>query len=935
MRFNTRHFICATSSLLALSFAQAPALAQDSSSAQGDPPDTAITEQEPTSAQAPGGEIMVTGSRIARPDLSSNSPITVVSADTFRQQGQVNVELVLNQLPQIGPGLTANVNNGSNGTATVDVRGIGAARTLVLVNGRRMVPATNQGVVDVNAIPVHLLERVDVVTGGASAVYGSDALAGVVNFILKRDFEGVRLDSQFRTTQRGDGEQLNLAGTLGINAADGAGNITVSASYFDRRPIFQGDREFFRVDRVSNGSATGVAGRFDNSPFNPFATGGNRAFDSAGNPRAFVNTLDVSGGDRYNFAPVNYLQTPQKRVTLNLLSHYDVNDNVEVFLEGNYTDSRVTLQLAETPATNIQVDPNSPVLTSAARALLASRPDPLAPAIFRRRLAEVGPRVNTFNFDVYQINTGIRGSLGERWKYELYYAYGRTESTSTLENDVSRSRLTAGLNGCPVGSPAGCVPVNAFGAGRITPQAVSYIRIGSSIDKFTFDRSNIVGTLSGELLDLPAGPLGVAFGAEYRRDASAFTPSEPKRTGDLTGFNAQQPISGSFDVKEIFGELNVPVLKDKPFAHYLGLEVRGRYSDYSSVGGVFTFSAGGEWAPIEGMRFRSLYAKASRAPSVFELFQAGDQNFPTVSDPCARITSTGASRPAPSADVAAICQLQGLPDPRSTIITQINSQVQAQNVGNTSLQAEKSTTFTAGVVFRPAALRNFDLSVDWFDIKVEDYISRAYGGAQSLINACFASGVRTRAAYDADPACRLVTRNLSGELFLTLPNANNSELRTSGIDVQGGYRMGMDIIGRPDDRLSLRANVTWTKQWKLNGIEYSGRSTFNFLTIPDWKANAQLSYGIGQVDLNLNWSWIGSVRDESQIVNGQEKKIGSYSLFDLGVRLKASDILEFTGGIGNLFDKDPPLILNGTGNTDVGTYGGVGRSFFIGASISF
>lgn len=928
MRLDSRLFRYGGASVAALALGQTAAFAQD-----------AAVDQEATaeaSATAQTGEIFVTGSRIARPDLTSNSPITVVTAQTFRDQGQINVEQVLNQLPQIGPGLTSNVNNGSNGTATVDVRGIGPQRTLVLVNGRRIVPATQQGIVDINAIPVHLLERVDIVTGGASAVYGSDALSGVVNFILKRDFEGLQAETQYRTTEQGDGEQLSAALTLGLNSADGRGNVTVSGSYFDRKPVFQGDRDFFRVDRVSNGSATGVAGRFDNSPFNPFATGGSRAFDRDGNPRAFINTIDVNGGDRYNFAPVNYLQTPQKRVTLNMMSRYEVTSGVEAFFDASYTDSRVTIQLAETPAVNIAVDPNSPVLTPAARALLAARPDPLAPAIFRRRMAEVGPRIQEFNFDVYQIDTGLRGALGDRWNYEVYYAYGRTESTSNLQNDVSRTRLTAGLNGCPFGSPVGCVPVNAFGAGNISDAAVNYIRIGSATDKFQFDRSNVVANISGSPLDLPAGPLGVSVGAEYRRDASAFVPAEVKRIGDLTGFNAQQPISGSFDVKEIFGEVNVPVLKDRPGVHYLGFEARGRYSDFSTVGGTFTYSAGGEWAPVEGLRLRSLYARATRAPSVFELFQAGDTTFPTVTDPCARVTATGATRPAPSAAVATICQLQGLPDPRTTILTQLNSQVQGQNVGNPNLGAETSDTLTAGIVARPRFLPGFDMSVDWFDIKVKGYINRAFGGAQGLIDACFGSGVTSTAGYNANAACRNITRNLSGELLLTSPYANNSQLRTSGIDVQAGYSTGMGLIGRDEDQLSIRSNLTWTKRWELNGTEYAGRSTFDFLTIPDWKANTRVVYDAGAVNLSLNWSWIGPVRDESQAgPDGNDKKIKSYNIFDLGFRIRATESLDINGGVNNLFDVTPPLILNGTGNTDVATYGGVGRSFFLGASVNF
>ncbi len=889
---------------------------------------------------AAGEEIVVTGSRIARPDLTSNSPISIVSGDTFKEQGSINVESVVNQLPQVQPGLNANVNNGGNGTATVDIRALGATRTLVLANGRRLVPSNNTGVVDINIIPPMLVERVDVVTGGASATYGSDALGGVINFILKKDFEGLQASGQIGTTDEGDSSTYTYGGIVGANIADGRGNVTAAISFTDRKASFQSQRSFLRIDQ-NGGSATGIAGRFDNAPLNPFAGGlGNQAFNKDGSVRPFINQLaETNGGigDRYNFAPVNYIQTPQKRTTLNLLGRYEIADRVELFFDAFYVNSRVNLQLAETPATNILVDPNSPLLSASAKALAAARPNPLAPLVFRRRLTEVGPRQQTFKFNDYQATVGLRGDLTDNLKYEVYYTYGRVESSQNIRNDVSRQRLTAGLNGCPVGSPVGCVAVNAFGAGNISAAAANFIRITSATDQFTFNRKNLVGSVSGEAFDLGAGPIGFAFGGEYRKDSSNFTPSDPSQRGDITGFNASAPINGSFDVAEIFGELRVPLLADKPFVKNLTLDLAARYSDYSTVGGNSTYRIGGEYTPIDGIRFRGLYSRATRAPSVFELFQAGDQNFPTVVDPCARIRANGTMVAAPSAAVSQVCILSGAADPRTVIVAQTNTQVEARNIGNPNLKEEKADTYTAGIVLTPN--RSVSLSVDYFDIKVKGYVARAFGGAQGLVSACFNSGVTTAAQFSADPACRFVSRDLGGNLFLQSPLANASRLTTRGFDFGAQYDVGLGFAGLPDSKLSLRTNVTYLMDYNFDGQEFAGFASGDFGTLPHVKANTRLTYSGGPISATLNWQYIGRSRDTLGDITDPASftRIKAQSYFDLSTTFRVNKNFEFSLGVLNLLDNDPPSVNSGftATNTDETLYDIQGRRFFAGATVKF
>jgi iron complex outermembrane recepter protein len=270
------------------------------------------------------------------------------------------------------------------------------------------------------------------------------------------------------------------------------------------------------------------------------------------------------------------------------------------------------------------------VLSASALALAASRPNPNDPLTFRRRMVEVGARIQTYKFDVTQFNVGMRGELAAGWNYDVYYGRGRVDSSQGLQNDVSRARLTSGLNGCPAGSPAGCVTVDAFGPDRISAAAANYIRIASAVDQFGFDRDNVVASVTGSLGNIGGRDIGTAFGVEYRRDASSFIPSDPAQTGDLTGFNAVKPINGSFDTKEVFGEVSVPVLE------MLTLAAKGRYSDYSTVGGNFTWSVEGDFRPIDDVRVRATYSRANRAPT-------GWNTSCTIRRRCGNLRSAGAA----------------------------------------------------------------------------------------------------------------------------------------------------------------------------------------------------------------------------------------------------------------------------------------------------
>lgn len=883
-------------------------------------------------------EIVVTGSRVRRADLLSSSPLSVIDRERIRETGSSNIEDTLNRLPQVTPGDTA-FNNPGDGVATVDLRALGPARTLVLMNGRRVTPSTTRGVVDLNNIPTALVERTEVVTGGASAVYGSDALAGVVNFVLREDFEGFDTTGEYGTTTEGDGGRIDVSATFGANLADGRGNVVLFASYAKRDAVLQGTRDTFAID-INGGSPTGAAGRFDNTGLNPFptassflGTGGNvrdYAFTASGGVEAFVNALpEVNAeGDRYNIPPLNYLQIPQEKVSVSALGRYGLSSSVELFVETLYADNRTIQQQAPTPATDLLVSPTNPILSQQVRALLAARPNPNAPSIFRKRFIELGPRIAEADSDMQQVNAGVHGELGPNWEWEAYYTYGRTEYTNTLHGDASRSRINASLQGCPPGTEVlGCRVVDFFGPGRMTQADIDYIAIRSAVDRLTFERDLATAFVSGKPFSLPAGDLGVALGVEYRKDASAFEPAESGQRGDQLGFAQKLATAGSFDVIESYAEMVAPLLADKPFAKSLSVEIGARFADYESVGDVFTYKLGTSWAPISDVRFRAMYQEATRAPSVFELFQAGDVTFVTFVDPCARITTAGTPVPAPSDAVSTICILQGAPDPRvDTAFTQVSRTIETLEIGNEGLNEETATTLTVGAVVQPRFIDSFTLTLDYFDIKVDDYINRAFGGVTGVMRECFASGVDTAAEYAGDPACPLLFRDASQQLRGRVPLANTTRLVTKGWDLTAQYRLDLERLGS----FGIGAAVTRTTDFDYNGVNFAGLITvdFNRMTLPKTRSYARLNWDIGKLSTALTWQRLSEITEP---ISGQS--VPSVQYFDLTARYQPTDKVTIYGGVNNLLEEDPPLIRNQWTNTDPNTYDAMGRHVFLGAAI--
>lgn len=904
-------------------------------------------------------DIVVTGSRIVRQDYVANSPIATVSNEQIEARGDVNVEQILNQLPQVVPGFSANSNNPANGSATVDLRGIGASRTLVLVNGHRFVPFDSSNAVDLNAIPAALIERVEVVTGGASATYGSDALAGVVNFIFKRDFEGLAFNTQYGISGFGDGEQFNASVLWGANTPDGRGNVTAYVGYSDRDGFFpNSDRPWSQVSNAG-GSGTGIYGGLENIALNPYTSAGcptaspcRRSFRTPGVPGVFNNDFSLSAAsDRYDFAPINLLQSPSERYNIAFIGRYDVTDSIEAFVEVYGSDVRNNIQLAPTPATNIEV-PAGNFFVQNYPALLAyanSRPNPAANLFISRRMAEVGARVESHDSDVYQVNGGFRFDLGGDWTGELFGSFGRTELRTSILNDVSRSRVAAAVAAggtattCSAASRAifpSCVPLNLFGAGTISPAAANFIRLNFS-DLSIFERSDVQFNVTGTAMELPAGPLGVAFGVEYREDSLATTPDTAKINGDIYGFNAAQPVAGSSSSKEIYAEAAVPLISDAPFARSLELELGVRLSDYDTVGQLWAYKAGGSWEPAESLRVRALYQRAVRAPNVFELFQAGDQGFPAVLDPCTTVNpGTGAARTL-SAAVRAFCTTQLGVDPVTSGFVALNTQTESFFFGNPDLEEEESDTVTVGAVWSPAFVPGLTLTLDYYQIAIDGYVGTIEGGVSGIVAGCFAS-------LDLNsPACnssvgRLIFRDPAGNLKARAPLGNVSQLDTSGIDFSGRY--GWDVPwagGIWGETLDVGFNVTYLDSYELDGIEYKGTAgAYNIsLSLPEYKANISLGYDLGPVRLAYSGTFVDAMDNQGNIPDFQDGGyIGTDSYFyhDISATFSPTENVELFGGIRNLADEEPPVFDNAPdGNTDPNTFDVVGRYFFVGARLTY
>lgn len=918
-------------------------------------------------------EVVVTGSRIRRADYAANAPVATLGADQIELTATVNTEQLLNTMPQMVPGFDRTSNNPGNGTATVDLRGLGSNRTLVLINGTRAVPTTQAGSVDINNIPTALIERVEVLTGGASAVYGSDAVAGVVNFVLKDDFEGVSFNVMTEQTEENDAELTSIDLTIGGNIADGRGNVVINAQYTDRSDLFQGDRGFANFaqfdDTDANGNPILINGGSSGVPGTSIFAGGLSGFSPSsgivfgdnGEARPFVTGGD--NNDFYNYAPVNYIQLPQTRFQANALGHFDVSDKIQVYGRMMFTQSKVPQQLAPTPIFQAGAEftlDGSPFLPAATQQVLSDALgsgvdsdgdgiDDTATAFVRRRLVEVGPRISDDKYTNFQLLAGVRGDIGETgWTYDVYVSEGEVSNSNTQSGNVNRDRFLQALQldlaadptgGTCVdtannGSTVGCAPMNIFGPGNISDDAAAFLRTAVAAEG-EFEQRVWAASFAGDLFNLPAGAVAAAVGFERIELRSDFRPSQDLAAGTIAGFNGSPASGGAFDSDAFFGELLVPVVRDLPMAEAIDLELAYRTTDYSTVGSVDNYKIAGSWTIVPQVRVRGGFNTAIRAASIGELFAPQSEGFPGASDPCA-----GESAPVDAA-TAAICTATGVPAGAvgSVAIDPAAGQIRGLFGGNPNLSEEEADTITVGVVIEPDwFVEDLTVSVDYFDIKIDGAIASFGGGVNNILNVCY--DATNAAGGVGSPFCNAVNRRADGTIeFVEATSQNIAEVTLKGFDLQASY--SRDLFGG-----DLQVNYVGTYTTESTTVPFAGGDPIECEgqfgldcgePLPEYKHRMTFNWSKDKITSQLLWRYVGEVKDDDVGTTYFIETIDGTHYFDGVVSYAVTDNYRVSLGVDNLFDEKPPILGDNQeqANTYPATYDVFGRTYFLRASANF
>jgi outer membrane receptor protein involved in Fe transport len=858
-------------------------------------------------AQGQGGEIIVTGTLIRNPNLTSSSPVAVVGQQEIQLRAPNSAEQILRTIPGVTPGLGQNVNNGATGQATVDLRGLGAKRNLVMLDSTRIVPATSTGLVDLNNVPLALIDRVDVLTGGASTTYGADAVTGVVNFITKKNFAGVDLQVTEQITERGDANNFRADLALGANFDDGRGNAVLAVGYIESDPLFFGDRPFARcvvsstTGKCSGDSATAVPTSVQFTNLQYQALGINPASLNPDAPNLQLNpegNLLIPQYNLFNFNPYNIYQTPFKRYNAFGQAHYDISDAITVYgralFSKNYTSSIVAP--SGIFGEELTIPGFNPFLPAAVRDQLCQTqhsvttdadgnvietltPIPLGDACNNaealqlgvytyRRAVEVGPRIDEQNTNMFDFKAGFTWNFMPNISLDMYGAYGESEVQQRRLNYVLRSSLQQALNVDPTDvtrcadTSGGCVPLNLFGPlGSITPEMAKFIGGTTSTINRGGSLAQVHAVISGDAgFSMPWAnkPVAFAVGGEHRdytgHTRPDFLAAIPGQLGGAGG--AILPIEGGYTAEDLFGELIVPIAADRPFFQDLTVEAGYRHSHYTvDAAGKPKFSAdtykiGGTWQPIEAIKFRGNYQQAVRAPNIVELFAPVATGLTALTtDPCA-----GAA-PTADANLRAICIAQGAPAGSiGSIPNPTAAQANVTTGGNPFLKPETSHSWTVGVVLAPRSiLPGFNLTVDYYNIKVRDAIAAPLSG--DVIRACFGPDPAHPSAdlvAQSNPLCQLIDRNqasgaLSGSTAsvqgLGAPLTNSGRLRTDGVDLTANYKRS---LGFGD--LSLNFAGNWTHKSQFFALPTSVAPNCPGV----YSANCGIS--IGQLQPKYSWN---------------------------------------------------------------------------------
>ncbi|MCW2413246.1 MULTISPECIES: TonB-dependent receptor plug domain-containing protein [unclassified Sphingobium] len=979
---------------------------------------SAAHAQEPQNADgAEDGEvIIVTGSRIARPEFSFPNPVQAVTAAQIEQRGNVNLTDFLVTSPAL-LGSRSNIdvagsnlpNAGLVGVNNLDLRNLGPNRTLVLVDGRRHVagyPGT--AAVDINTIPTDLVESVDVLTGGASAIYGADGVSGVVNFIMKKDFDGLRLRAQSGISQRGDAGDRFVAATFGKNFADSRGNITLSYEFNETDRFSQRQRlnygktgpSWALVRNPADGTPgtsaddpnvpdrilltdlrwadSSIGGAVDvNGDFTPDFTGEGGVYDLGSYVPGTSFTVGGSSTPRESyygdFTPYN------RRHIANAMARFEVSPAFEVYLEGKYVRSKAYTLSQPSYDFYTKLYEDNPYLPAAwVSAIQAANAAGDCDDDETPGFEECSIRISRDNFDfgirryelereLFRTVIGARGDLGSNLRYDISYVFGQSTQTATNRNDRISDRYYAALDAVSDGNggvtcrinlpgqteiqsdsynntvyagvpltfqPGQCVPINLLGYGTPSQQALDFV----TVDHSTWSRLRqhvVTAALSGDtggFFELPGGPVGFAVGAEYRKESSVFIPSDYQLNGYLIDSGFARIDRGSFDVKEVFGEVNLPLLSRVPGAYELSLGGAIRYSDYSTIGGTTTWNVNGSYSPVRDVTFRGTYSQAVRAPNITELFAGGSGTYEFITDPCGidRVAEGTQYRAANCATaLAAVGVNPSTFNPADDATSPQNSSILGFQGGNPTLQEETAKTWTAGVVFRPTFVPGLTITADWYSIRLKQAIN--YATAQDVVDLCYDQP-------DLDNIyCDVIARKASGagqgyiSTFTVIPE-NVASYETSGLDFVVDYRFVPE-----GDVGTFNFRVTGNVLNKLQFVPSAGADLENELhnweyPAPKYTANFDLTWQKGPFTLNYGLEWWSKTR---RVTLKQEQANPDYAPAEyiwynrkwehnIYASYNVDDRFDIYGGINNLGDRKPD---------DGGVaypISAVGRSFYVG-----
>ena len=921
-------------------------------------------------------EIVTTGSRIpVDSNLVSTSPVTSLDNQEIKFSGVTRVEDLLNRLPQVVPSLTGNDSNGSTGTATIDLRGLNSVRTLVLMNGHRMGFGNPFALsADINQIPGNLVERVEVLTGGASSTYGSDAVAGVVNFIMKDDFEGFDVSiqtagynhkndnaaAQQAIADRGfeqapgtanDGTSTDINVIIGVNAPDGRGNVTGYLGYRDIEAIKHSERDYSACAlRGTSDSGVGTCGGSSTTPRGSF-----RNFDD------IDGTLDLNdpngrfedrAGELYNYGPLNYFQRPDERYTAGLFGKYAVSDRVEAYAEFTWMDDRSLAQIAPSGTffNNNFLNCDNPLMSDQQTTYIGC-PDRNAgttvPIYVGRRNVEGGPRFDDLQHSSSRQLLGFRGEFTDAWSFDAFFNHARLNYVEVYNNDLSITNIIRSLNvvddgsgnaicqSAADGSDPSCVPYNIFQPNQITQEALDYINL-PLFSRAVATMTQVVAYVNGDLdnvrLPTASNGLQLVFGAEYREDELTLDLDENYNNGNAAGQGgATADVSGLVDVTEFFTEAKLPLIQEKAFAEDLSLDLRYRYSDYNIGVDANTWNVGLAWAPVESFKLRGSVSRAVRAPNIRELFGPQTIGLWQGTDPCAG--------PTPALSEAQ-CALTGVPSGSyGNVAPSPADQYNGLFGGNPDLAPEESDSITVGLVWTPEFADGLAITLDYWQIEVADAISTI--GPQTAIERCGETG---------DPAfCSLISRNqTNGNLWVgsgpdaprvTATNINIGAIEVGGVDLNGTYAFEFGNNNELD--FALRGSLL--TQWDDTpqpGDEANDCKGFWGGACgrprPEWKHTFSARWGtpVEGLDVRGAWRYVSEVKEFSQ----DRHTADAQNYFDLAAGYNFDGLggaWRVSGGINNILDEEPPAngLFNtapySNGNTIPGTWDPLGRYWFL------